>query len=96
MEPTLEQLYRETVPKPGCPGTRIDSEGREWYSAAWLDQPLYRVTTEEEFKADGSVIVLLPACPRCRSTEVALGLDADEEPNGEFECLRCGMEFDAE
>lgn len=37
MEAELEQLYRDTVPKPGCPGTRIDSEGREWYSAGWID-----------------------------------------------------------
>jgi hypothetical protein len=46
MEAELEQLYLDSVPKPGCPGTRIDSEGREWYSAAWLDYHPADITDE--------------------------------------------------
>lgn len=33
----LGDLYRASAPKPGCPGVRIDGEGREWYSSAWID-----------------------------------------------------------
>lgn len=33
----LGDLFRNTKPKPGCPGVRIDAEGREWYSSAWID-----------------------------------------------------------
>lgn len=32
----LGELFRTTTPKPGAPGVRIDDEGREWYSAAWI------------------------------------------------------------
>lgn len=33
----VELLHARTVPTPGSPpGWRIDHEGREWYSAAWL------------------------------------------------------------
>lgn len=46
MEAELEQLYRTTVPKPGCPGTRIDSEGHEWYSDAWLNLHPVDITDE--------------------------------------------------
>lgn len=34
----LGELYRSTVPLPGRPGWRADRAGREWYSAAWLDE----------------------------------------------------------
>lgn len=32
----LGTLYRDTTPKPGCPGVRVDAQGREWYSAGWV------------------------------------------------------------
>lgn len=47
MEAELEQLYRTTVPKPGCPGTRIDTEGREWYSAGWIDHHPEEINLDE-------------------------------------------------
>jgi len=31
-----EVVSRETEPIPGRPGWRRDTEGREWYSDAWL------------------------------------------------------------
>lgn len=34
----LGELYRASTPKPGYPGVRVDVEGREWYSAAWIDR----------------------------------------------------------
>lgn len=36
-EDTIARLYGETVPKPGCPGVRVDRVGREWYSARWIE-----------------------------------------------------------
>lgn len=33
----LGDLFRATSPKPGCPGVRVDGEGREWYSSGWID-----------------------------------------------------------
>lgn len=32
----LGVLFRESTAKPGCPGVRVDREGREWYSAGWV------------------------------------------------------------
>jgi hypothetical protein len=34
----VEQLHAETTAIPGRPGWRRDVQGREWYSAAWLDE----------------------------------------------------------
>ena len=34
----VAQLHAETTPIPGRPGWRQDDNGREWYSAAWLDE----------------------------------------------------------
>lgn len=33
----IDQLYAATRPKPGCPGVRVDDDGREWYSARWIE-----------------------------------------------------------
>lgn len=33
----LRNLHAETTPIPGHPGWRKDSEGRWWFSSAWLD-----------------------------------------------------------
>lgn len=32
----LDKLKALTRPLPGRPGWRVDAQGREWYSAAWL------------------------------------------------------------
>lgn len=37
LAPELEKLQRNSSPIPGRPGWRIDRNGKEWYSAAWLD-----------------------------------------------------------
>lgn len=56
MEPELDQLFRDTVPKPGCPGTRIDSEGREWYSAGWIDHHPEEIELEDLPDADTAAV----------------------------------------
>lgn len=38
--PEVEKLKRNTTPIPGRPGWRIDAQGKEWYSAAWLEPQL--------------------------------------------------------
>ncbi len=38
----VEQLYNETEPIPGRLGWRVDKDGKEWYSAAWLDYPAFQ------------------------------------------------------
>ena len=38
MRAVLEQLHAETQPIPGRAGWRRDDAGREWYSAAWVDE----------------------------------------------------------
>lgn len=35
-ETEIEQLKAKTSPVLHKPGTRVDAQGREWYSAAWL------------------------------------------------------------
>lgn len=34
----LRNLHAATVPVPGRAGWRVDREGREWFSSAWLDE----------------------------------------------------------
>lgn len=36
LAPELEKLRDASTPVPGRPGWRIDSCGRQWYSAEWL------------------------------------------------------------
>lgn len=36
----LERLFRATKPVPGKDGTRIDINGKQWYSTAWLGRNL--------------------------------------------------------
>jgi len=33
----MVELYQASSPIPGRPGWRRDGEGREWYSASWID-----------------------------------------------------------
>lgn len=35
----IQKLHDRSQPLPGRPGWRVDEDGREWYSVAWLNEP---------------------------------------------------------